>query len=61
MKLKKYEYIIEVNFDYKNGLCMMGSNFIIKAVPVDEKQALGIAKILFPDCKNIIIASIKSV
>ena len=67
MKLKKHEYMVEVELDKYFGkyvrlkdLCGIRSVFVIKAVPVNEKKAQKIAKILFAKYKKVKVVSIKS-
>lgn len=49
MSLKTHNYEIEVTKWQSEGDITIKSTFIIKAVPVNEEQAMEIARILYPD------------
>jgi len=49
MKLKTHDYKIDIKMTPKKSTLELGTVIIIKAVAVNQEQALKIAEILYPD------------
>jgi hypothetical protein len=60
MKLKTFNHHITISSKQENCLIRIYSTFIIGSIPVNEQQALEIAKILYPGETDIKIEQIEN-